>query len=88
MARAPFSGGFVRMAMAKKPSKAPAKGRSKKVSPVVRQLPATPTAMAFTSSRRSSNLMPDEGRFNEVLNLIEAARGRAYQAVNSELVTL
>ncbi|MCC6902043.1 MAG: DUF1016 family protein [Polyangiaceae bacterium] len=33
-------------------------------------------------------MAPDEARFADVLALIEAARNRAYQAVNTELVTL
>lgn len=37
--------------------------------------------------RRSAALVP-AGRFDEVLALIEAARRRAYQAVNTELVSL
>jgi hypothetical protein len=60
----------------RKPS--PKKGRplakvsSKIVSPVVRQ----------TADPEST------GRFDEVLSIIEAARRRAYQAVNAELVNL
>jgi len=49
-----------------------AKVRGKKVSPAVRQ----------TVDLEST------GRFDEVLSLIEAARRRAYQAVNAELVNL
>src|SRR5690242_7545042 len=37
---------------------------------------------------RGRSLAPTAQRFVEVLKLIEAARGRAYQAVNTELVTL
>lgn len=37
---------------------------------------------------RGRSLAPTSQRFGEVLKLIEAARGRAYQAVNTELVTL
>lgn len=36
----------------------------------------------------SGGVVSDEARFAEVIALIEAARGRAYQAVNSELVSL
>lgn len=45
---------------------------------------------AVTAPRRPSNALKtgDETRFAEVLELIEAARSRAYQAVNSELVSL
>lgn len=43
-----------------------------KVAPPVRRLPDRTTA----------------GRFNDVLSLIEAARQRAYQAINTELVSL
>jgi predicted nuclease of restriction endonuclease-like (RecB) superfamily len=50
----------------------PTKPGVKKVAPVVRQLPERAKA----------------GRFDEVLSLIAAARQRAYQAVNSELVGL
>ncbi len=53
----------------------PARAGAKKVSPAVR--PSTVKALA-----------PDETRFAEVLALIEAARNRAYQVVNTELVTL
>jgi predicted nuclease of restriction endonuclease-like (RecB) superfamily len=56
-------------------------GAKKKVAPAVRQtLPV--------SAPQMSELASDEGRFTEVLTLIEAARTRAYQAVNAELVTL
>jgi hypothetical protein len=46
--------------------------RGKKVAPAVRQ---------------TAGLLPTT-RFDEVLSLIEAARRRAYQAVNAELVNL
>ncbi len=49
-----------------------AKLTSKRIAPAVRQLPKRTTA----------------GRFDEVLTLIAAARQRAYQAVNTELVGL
>jgi len=38
-------------------------------------------------SRRATTLIPVQ-RFDEVLALIEAARRRAYQAINTELVDL
>ncbi|MCA9708630.1 MAG: DUF1016 family protein [Myxococcales bacterium] len=50
---------------------------------------STPRATRTPSRRRSRALAPgDDPRFTEVVSLIEAARGRAYQAVNVELVTL
>lgn len=58
--------------MKKPPRKKPAKAGGEKVSPAVRQ------TTEFVSS----------GKFDEVLALIEAARRRAYQAVNTELVGL
>lgn len=58
--------------MTKRRRKKHPKPRPKKVSPLVRQ---------STASRPA-------GRFDEVLALIEAARSRAYQAVNTELVIL
>jgi hypothetical protein len=58
--------------MTKPPRKKPAKAGGEKVSPAVRQ------TTEFVSS----------GKFDEVLALIEAARRRAYQAVNTELVGL
>jgi len=46
-------------------------------------------ALAVPPKRRSSALAPNEdARFAEAVALIEAARGRAYQAVNVELVSL
>jgi hypothetical protein len=46
--------------------------------------------MRGVSARRpqASGVETGEARFTEVLNLIEVARGRAYQAVNAELVGL
>jgi predicted nuclease of restriction endonuclease-like (RecB) superfamily len=58
-----------------------AKASVKKVSPPARQVPThvvSPISLA----------VGDDARFAEVVELIEAARGRAYQAVNSELVAL
>ncbi|MBK8411848.1 MAG: DUF1016 family protein [Sandaracinaceae bacterium] len=69
------------MATAKQPRKKPAKARSKKVSAVVRQTPAK-------ANRIVSAPDDSDARFAEVLTLIEAARSRAYQAINTELVGL
>lgn len=41
-----------------------------------------------TKLRRLPNRSPARGRFGEVIALIEAARGRAFQAVNTELIKL
>ncbi len=68
--------------------KRPAKAGAKKVSPAVRQLSAKVTSTVTAGQRQSSAIAPDEARFADVLALIEAARNRAYQAVNTELVTL
>ncbi len=43
--------------------------------------------MVVAAQRRSTTLAPAR-KFDEVLALIEAARRRAYQAINSELVGL
>jgi predicted nuclease of restriction endonuclease-like (RecB) superfamily len=43
-------------------------------------------ALAVSRSRRATG--EDDARFAEVIALIETARGRAYQAVNAELVSL
>ena len=57
----------------------PTRARIKKVSAVMRQLGGTsPTAPT----------LDHDARFEEVVALVEAARGRAYEAVNSELVSL
>ena len=61
------------------------KAGAKKVAPAVRQVPAT--RFVSTAPRQSNDLAP-AGEFDEVLALIEAARRRAYQAVNTELVGL
>jgi hypothetical protein len=46
-------------------------------------------AMGASSRRRSTALAPNaDTKFAEVVALIEAARNRAYQAVNAELVSL
>ena len=73
--------------LTKPPRKKLAKVVAKKVSPAVRQM--RNTQLVAPPRRRSSALVPgDDARFAEVLALIEAARNRAYQAVNSELVSL
>ncbi len=51
-------------------------------------MPAKAIATGSALQRQSCALASDEARFAEVLALIEAARNRAYQAVNTELVTL
>jgi predicted nuclease of restriction endonuclease-like (RecB) superfamily len=77
--------------MTRKPSKSPGGSKTgpaatkEKVSPVVRQTPAAQIVAA--PRRQSSDLIPSRD-FDEVLALIEAARRRAYQAVNTELVGL
>jgi hypothetical protein len=48
----------------------------------------TPKEIVAAVPRQLSDLDPDEAKFAEVLALIETARNRAYQAINSELVTL
>jgi predicted nuclease of restriction endonuclease-like (RecB) superfamily len=69
------------------PRKKRAKPRAKKASPTVKRAQA---AQIIPARRRASNTLAsdDDSRFAEVLALIEAARNRAYQAVNSELVSL
>ncbi len=64
----------------------PAPRGPKKVAAVPRQTPGTKIDSAMR--RQSAELAADDARFAEVLELIEAARNRAYQAVNSELVAL
>src|SRR5262249_41614158 len=57
---------------------------AKKVSPAVRQ------NLECAAPRRGESKVPvlgDDARFAEVVTLIDAARSRAYQAVNTELVT-
>ncbi len=65
--------------------KKPAKKGQRKVAPLARQMAGGPRV---APPRRPSTARATTGRFDEVLALIEAARGRAYQAVNSELVGL
>ena len=48
----------------------------------------TSTAQVVSASLRQSDPLVQAGEFEEVLALIEAARRRAYQAVNTELVGL
>lgn len=65
----------------------PAKREAKKVSPAVRQISkAQPVPQRGKGANAS--ILGDDTRFAEVVTLIEAARSRAYQAVNAELVTL
>ena len=52
-----------------------------------KKIPQAGTKKVSTVRRRSSALVAS-GKFDEVLALIEMARGRAYQAVNAELVGL
>jgi predicted nuclease of restriction endonuclease-like (RecB) superfamily len=47
-----------------------------------------PTASGPNHHGSAGVIAGDEARFAEVVALIEAARGRAYQAVNAELVSL
>lgn len=76
--------------MAKPPRKKPAKGGIRKVSALPRRPPATANRQAeiVPRGRKHLSAIDIEARFAEVLALIEAARGRAYQAVNAELVDL
>ncbi len=60
-------------------AKKPAKAAMKKLAPAVRQL-ATP--------RSAPLAVRSDAQFDDVVELIEAARARAYEAVNSELVSL
>nr|WP_245678442.1 PDDEXK nuclease domain-containing protein [Chondromyces crocatus] len=56
---------------------------------VARQKPAAFKAAALAAPRAKPSLVErEDARFTEVIALIEAARGRAYQAVNAELVSL
>ncbi|MBN1204214.1 MAG: DUF1016 family protein [Myxococcaceae bacterium] len=65
---------------------------TKKASPkkrVARRKPAATTATALAAPRAKRAIIEGgDTRFTEVIALIEAARGRAYQAVNIELVSL
>jgi predicted nuclease of restriction endonuclease-like (RecB) superfamily len=64
----------------------PATAQRKKASRAVR--PARGGGLVSTLPKQRAELTSDDARFGEVLALIEAARNRAYQAVNSELVGL
>ena len=46
------------------------------------------TTRALTAPTKATAPTPEEGAFAEVVNLIRAARGRALQAVNTEMVDL
>lgn len=48
----------------------------------------TPKEIVSAVPRQSGDLGSEDPKFAEVLALIETARNRAYQAINSELVTL
>src|SRR3954471_17700616 len=63
-----------------------AKPTTKKVSPAARQMQGAPIVAA--PRREAVTVSGEDARFTEVLALIDAARNRAYQAVNSELVSL
>jgi predicted nuclease of restriction endonuclease-like (RecB) superfamily len=66
-----------------------ANARGKKASAAQRQNPAVVKGAAgIVATRRKPPARAREHKFDEVLELIEAARRRAYQAVNSELVGL
>ena len=76
--------------MTKRSPKKRAKSGATKVSALPRQTrtAARSKANIVSAARRQSSALKTEARFTEVLALIEAARGRAYQAVNTELVDL
>ncbi len=75
--------------MTKPPRKKPPKAGAKKVSSAMRQTSASiGDAQIVAAPRRQSTALDSAGKFDEVLALIEAARRRAYQAVNTELVGL
>ena len=61
--------------------------RAMKKTPRKRATKATPSKIV-SAARRLLPALPDRGEFDEVLELIDAARRRAYQAVNNELVGL
>jgi predicted nuclease of restriction endonuclease-like (RecB) superfamily len=69
-------------------SKKPAKAGTKKVSPAARLLTGAADVRPIAAPTRQSTAHDRAGQFDEVLALIEAARRRAYQAVNAELVGL
>jgi len=76
--------------MTRPPRKKPAKAGPKKVPPLVTQMPTIEKAAAeiVAAPQRQSPAPAKADKFDEVLALIEAARRRAYQAVNTELVSL
>ncbi|HEX7479400.1 MAG TPA: PDDEXK nuclease domain-containing protein, partial [Polyangiales bacterium] len=76
--------------MTKPQGKRPAKAGAQKVSALPRQMPTTAKtgSKLVPTPRKQPAALGAGSRFDEVLALIEAARGRAYQAVNSELVGL
>lgn len=76
---------------AKPQPKKVAKSPAKKVSPPARQMrPTVDSTVKKKSVTRSTGatIASNEARFDEVVALIEVARQRAYQAVNTELVGL
>lgn len=73
--------------MPKRATKTASKSPAKAARAVARA--SSDRALAVRSKPRSRALAPDEdARFTEAVALIEAARSRAYQAVNVELVSL
>jgi predicted nuclease of restriction endonuclease-like (RecB) superfamily len=68
----------------KRTSKEPAKAQAKSISPATRQRRPSHISGAQPQVRSAT----DDARFAEVVALIEAAQARAFQAVNSELVSL
>jgi len=76
--------------MTKTQRKRGAKVGAKKISALPRQMRAAASSRAASGSapRRESTALAIEARFAEVFALIEAARQRAYQVVNTELVDL
>jgi predicted nuclease of restriction endonuclease-like (RecB) superfamily len=63
-------------------------GTSRQPSPQKGGRIAKATGKIVSPAVRQSIALPPSKQFDEVLALIEAARGRAYQAVNTELVNL
>ncbi len=76
--------------MTKPSRKKPVKAGARKVSALPRRTRSAASSRAeiVSTARRQSTILETEARFAEVLALIEAARRRAYQAVNTELVDL
>src|SRR2546423_3480794 len=50
--------------------------------------PKSPTKLISKKSRSVRNAPSQHSSFREVMQMIEAARNRAYQAVNTELIDL